>query len=681
MDKSPEDGADAASKDLDSRWKGLTRKQMAEQAVQVATRQIMAASEFKKPRLARLGRYWELYDGKVTKKLRQLFNVPIPVFPGMIDTLNAQHDTPIQLTFQEGDAADYFKVQKINGAFQMEVMNTAQNSKWDSKLRMARKHAIMNGVAIPKYTAESDPEYKSNLEVTNLKHFNFQPRGGLYLENHLFAGEEEIEKTRSALLAGARSGAYDKEQVAELIRLGGSSDYLPDGKQEMADRLSRFKPLGLNADTHSYVGEQVYKLVSHILEIDGQRYYLCFDPWTQVWLRFERWSEMCSSDLYPWVPFHTHEDDENFLSKSYADDLYPAADAIVALFNQDLTNREKQNGGARAYDKDMFPDVRKLDEAMHRPDALVPADTKGGTRRISEGVYHFDVGQLAGTVDLISFITDSLGKNTGATDMAMGSVSDASKKASVAFAEQKSVSKRLGWASQPFQEMMAGLGKRYIHGLKDHMPSKMAIKLMGENGWDWDQITRLELNLTKDVDVLIKSTDKQVQESEMRKEKREKALMGIGADPMLAPIVNPKKRAEEILRSVGDYEDADIAEFMDIKTSGDKKSSAKAAEAIQHILQGKQPDLWYGATIAFMQKIKDYADDKRATLKDKYDLLLNYALAHVEIVKQNLEREVAEDARLMAQQQPTQPAPEQKPTPSGIPGGVSRAMNIAEASA
>jgi len=48
------------------------------------------------------------------------------------------------------------------------------------------------------------------------------------------------------------------------------------------------------------------------------------------------------------------------------------------MFNQELTNREKRNFGARAYDKDMFKDVRKLDESMHRPDALVPADTKGG---------------------------------------------------------------------------------------------------------------------------------------------------------------------------------------------------------------------------------------------------------------------------------------------------------------
>lgn len=674
--------ADDALSSLDSKYKNLSTAQLAAEAVKVATMQLMASTEFKKPRLARLAKYQELYDGRLPKKLRQLFNVAIPVFPGMIDTLNAQHDTPIQLKFKEGDAADYFKVQKIQGAFDLEVMSTAKNSKWDSKLRMARKHAIMNGRAILKLTAESDPEYKSELEVVNLKNFHFQPRGGVYLENHLFAGEEDIEKTKSELAEGAKSDLYDKEQVAELFRISNDRDYLPESNQTYGDRLSRFKPMGLDPDNNSYVGETVYRLAQWILNIDGTRYFLVFHPWSMTWLRFEKWSELCSSDLYPWETYATHEDDENFLSKAYADDLFPAADAIVALFNQDLTNREKKNNGARAYDKDMFPDVRKLDEAMFRPDALVPADTKGGTRRIAEGIYHFDVGELAGTVDLISYITESLGKNTGANDMAMGSVSDASKKASVAFAEQKSVSKRLSWASQPFQDMMAGLGKRYMYGLKDHMPSKMAIKLMGENGWDWDQITRLELNTSKDVDVLIQSTDHQMQESEMKKEKREKALMGIGADPLLAPIVSPRKRAEEILRSVGEYDDADIAEFMDIKNQSDKKSNAKAAEAIQLILQGKQPEQWFGATTTFMQKIVDYATDKRATLGPKFDQLLDYAMSHEAIVMQNLERKAMEDARLL-QQQATMPgaAPQPQPEASGIPGGVSHAMDIAQLAA
>lgn len=80
---------------LSSRYKNMTSDEHATEAMKIATRQLMASYDFKKPRMARLSKYWSLYDGKVEKKLRQLFNVPIPVFSGMIDTLNAQYDTPI----------------------------------------------------------------------------------------------------------------------------------------------------------------------------------------------------------------------------------------------------------------------------------------------------------------------------------------------------------------------------------------------------------------------------------------------------------------------------------------------------------------------------------------------------------------------------------------------------------
>ena len=663
---------DSELAEFESRYKRLSKEQLATEAVDIATRQIMASQEFKKPRIERLSKYWRLYDGKVDKKLRQLFNVPIPVFAGMIDTLNAQYDTPITLTFREGEPSDYFKVEKINGAFQKEIMNSAQNSKWDSKLRIARKHAIINGRPILEYTAASDPEYYSEIKNVNLKNFNFQPKGGLYLENHLFAGTEDVLKTKADIIKGAKSGYYDKKQVAELLRISSDREYLPNESVTDAERLSRFKPLGLNPDDHSYVGQSVFTLANHILEIDGTRYYLCFHPWTKTWLRFEKWKDQCSSDLMPWVTYATHEDDENFLSKSYGDDLYASADAIGAMFNQELTNREKRNFGARAYDKDMFPDVRKLDEAQHRPDALVPVDTKGGTRRLSEGIYEFQTTELGGTVNLIDWITSSLGRNTGATDLAMGGVQEVSKKASVTFAEQKSVSKRIGWGAQPFQDMMADLGQRFIYGLKDHMPAKMAIRVMGPGGWDWDEITRLDLNTQKDIDVLIVARDQQVQESEMKAKRRAEALSML----INSPHINPQKRDEEILRSVGEYSDEEIAEFLDVQTYADRKAIAKATDAIQQIIRGEEPDLWYGANIAFIQKIIDFANDKRATLKDKFQTLIDYAMSHTDIARENIERKVTEQQGAQQSQMAMQPQ-EESENP-GMSGGMSRAMSIAE---
>lgn len=675
--------AEEALMGLESKYKRLSKSQLAEEAVNIATNQIMACSDFKAPRMRQLEKYYELYDGKVKKKLRQLFNVPIPVFAGMIDTLNAQYDTGIFLEFAEGDAADYFNVQKLNGAWRSEVMNTAQNSKWDSKLRMARKHSIMTGRAILEYNATSNPKYESELTNILLKNFNFQPKGGLYLENHLFAGTEDIEKTRSELIEGAKSGLYDKAQVVKLLNKAGSSDWLPTEDLGVNRKLDRFKSLGLDVNSHNYIGQEVFKLAQQILEIDGQRYYVLFHPWTKEWIRFDKWVEIDKSDLLPWTTYATHEDDENFLSKSYGDDLYLASDAIVAMFNQELTNREKRNFGARAYDKDMFTDVRKLDESMHRPDALVPADTKGGTRRISEGVYEFKVAELGGTVNLIDWITSSLGRNTGATDLAMGGVQEVSKKASVTFAEQKSVSKRIGWGSQPCQDMIADLGQRFIWGLKNHMPAKMAVQVLGESGWDWDEITRLELDTKKDVHVLIKSTDQQQSDSEMKAKRRAEALSLV--DPN---TINPQWRNGQILKTVGEFEDDEIAQAQDMKTYSDKKSLAKASESIQLILRGQKVPLWGGATVAFMQKIVDFANDKKATLKGKDIILIEYAMAHKEIVTANIDRQMIEksvDMNQAALGDPnmkealgTGPAPVSQAENPGVSGGMSRAMSVAE---
>jgi len=418
-----------------------------------------------------------------------------------------------------------------------------------------------------------------------------------------------------------------------------------------------------------------------ILEMDGERYYLLFDPWTKVWLRFQKWIEIEESGEYPWVTYATHDDDENFLSKSYGDDLFASADSILALFNQELTNRERRNNTPRAFDQDMFTDVKKLDEASYRSDALVPVDTKNGTRRISDGIYEFKSGDLGGTINLVDWISSTVGRSTAVNDLSQGSVQSASKKASVTFAEQKSVSKRLGWGAQPFQSMMADLGKKFIWGLKQHMPSKMAIKKLGEKGLDWDEITRLDLRTNKDVDVIIVSSEQEQEKNELAAEKKKEALTLL----LNSPNINSKKRDEEILR-YGGWEDNEIAEFLDNVTYSDKKSVAMADAAIQDCLDDKKLDVWYGATIAFIQRIIDFSSERRSQIgMEKYKKLLDYAVSHKDIARDNIKRTVAEEFRSQtatpgepgAVPQAPQQAPQQNKG-SGVPGGIQHAMNIAE---
>lgn len=679
MDKS----IDEQLLELESGYKLLTHDQLAEKAMRIVINQLMASDAFKRPRMARIAKYYKLYDGKIDKKLRQLYNLAIPVFPGLIDTLGAQYDTNVALEFGPAEPSDYFKVEKIDAAWKSELGSNAQNSMWESKLRLIRSHAIMTGRGIAELRTSSDPEYKSELDMVNVNDFHFQPRGGLFLENHLFGGREGVEKSKSELIRGAQSGVYNKAQVLKLIGRTGDKEYLPES--DSAERLSRFTPLGLDPDNNSFVGESMYRLVNWILEMDGTRWYLCFEPWTRTWIRFEKWKEIDSSDLFPWVSYATHEDDKNFLSKSYADDLYPVAEATIALFNQEITNREKRNNSPRGYDKDMVQDVRKFDEAAFRPDALIPFDTKGGTRKIADGVFEFKTGELNGTINLIDWMKQSTGTDIGTTELSQGGVQDTSKKASVTFAEQKSVSKRLGWGAQPYQQMLAGLGQRFVYGLKDHMPAKMAIRVIGDKGWDWDEITRLDLSTNKEPDIKVISLDKQIADSELQKTSREKALVAIGGDPVLAPIVNPKWRAEQLLRSIGGYEDVDVAEALDTQTFGSKRSLAHAAEAIQQFDLGKKPLPYQNADTAFMQKLIDVAKEKQAKDPKLAIAIIDYAMSHQQIVAQNMQQKAIMMQSATAVPPPPVPgapvaagAPAPAPANGNVPPGVSHAMNLAK---
>jgi hypothetical protein len=52
----------------------------------------------------------------------------------------------------------------------------------------------------------------------------------------------------------------------------------------------------------------------------------------------------------------------------------------------------------------------------------VPADTKGGIRKISEGIYSFETPQLAGTINLIEWIQQTTGTSVGITHLSQGGV-------------------------------------------------------------------------------------------------------------------------------------------------------------------------------------------------------------------------------------------------------------------
>jgi hypothetical protein len=658
--------------------KTLSGKELADEAVKRCTYIIDQVDRFKAPRIAKIQKYRDLYAGKVPPKLRQPFNVVLPVFAGAMDTLMAAYNDDISLEFEEQEPADYLAARKINALWRMEADSVAANASFAYKARADRSNALFSGRGFLMNYAVSEPEYCNHFEIYELDDAIFQPRGGGIIENHLYQGRANIIRSEAQLKEGS---VYDKAQVKELLALAARTDFEPeDITADSRQTLTKYSAMSLDTKNADYVGERLFKLVEMAITIDGVRYYIVFSPWYKKWVRFDKLQAVFSSDLYPGTSWATHEDNRNFLSKSYADDLYGVADAVHTLFNQELTNREKRNFNARAYDREMVKDVAQLDRAQTRPDALVPIDTLGGTRKLSEAVYTFQTAELQGTINLIDWIKSTAGTSVGVTDLLEGGTQNVQKKATVVFTEQQNLSKRSLYRSASYTEALGRIGKLFIQSAKDHLPAKKALKRLGIEGQGWDAVIgRADLDLYADLDIRVRSSSLDMKNSQLKKEARLKTLESIAANPTELAQVNPRWLVEEKLRSAAEYDDAEIKIAMDTKNYGNKEEVAYAHEGIQEILAGHTPQPFYGATTLFMQIVHDFAVNNRQTLgTKKYAALLQYEMAHQSIAQENMLRKARTDGAQMAAgglpaeaivQDPNEPSP--VPAPAAAPNAIS----------
>ncbi len=609
-----------------------SKKDLGDKLVQIACRQLQTSNNYKKPLIEKWKLYEDLKAGNVKKKLRIQTNIALPVFSGMLDTLAADFDEPVELQYAKKHPSDYFKVQKVQAAFDMEKKNLAVTARWDYKSRVDKSINIMYGRSILKNYAESDPKYRNVLTVVHPTYFHNQPLGGGLNENHLFNGEEGILRTEHELEKGVDSRIYDPRQFRLLTQMAGNTDYIKEVTDYEREKLARFQATGLDATTNAYVGEKTYNLCEWILHYEGARYYLLFDPWTMVWLRCEKLKDISVKDTYPWKSWASFESDKIFWSQSYADIIYPVADSIVTLFNQELTNREKRNMGARAYDKDMFTDVAKLDEAQYRADALVPVDTKGGTRKIADGLYRFDTPELEGTIQLLDWTNKSLQTSTGVTDISQGVATNAAKKVNVAYMEQANVAKRLGYKSQSYTECWGEIGMSFVQGMKDHFTGKMYIELLGDMGIEPDVLEREDLMFKGEIGVQVISSTAQKANAEKDREAHADAIKLLIQDQNM----NSEWRTAATLRYVGKFKEDEIKLALDTKNYASKESVAKAHIVIEELLADKKPLLNYAADAIFLKIIYDYTMEHRNKLGvEKGKTFAMYIAKNAQIAMQN----------------------------------------------
>ena len=568
----------------------------------------------------------------------------------MIDTLQADLDDGLVLKYIEKDPADWKAALKANTALQQESESMRPGAMWNQKIRQARQEMLFSGRGFLKYSPSSEDGFTSNLYAPTFEDMYFEPKGGGQLENHLFAGQTDIWKTQKSLedLSG---NEYDAGQVKKLVALG-ASDYKVSSYWQNYDFSNRFLSLGLTSESNNYVGEKMFNMVEWGLTYKGIRWYLLFEAFSGTWVRCEKLTDVHSSGMWPWMSFASHEDAKNFASKSFADDLYPHAKIMTDFFNEDMENVKRRNSNSRAYDKDMFPNVAALDEAQMGRDRLVPVDTKGGTRRIDSGIYTFETPEIRGTIDTLKYMEDLIGRNVGVTDLQQGQKQGSDNKVGITLLENQQVSQRLSFQSQPFIEVGQQLALRFFGGLKDYLREPLSIKLLGETGYQWDYLTRVDLSLNKDFEISVTSQSKENRNNQLAHDKKINALVTVRNTPPANPTVNSRLIDEYILRD-GGLEETEIALILDPKSQADKNTVAETSAAIQDIMMGRVPTKNYNATAYFMQSILDFVkthqDDKK--VKKNLDKFMQYLEEHAQIARENEERRAKKDAMMMGQQQ------------------------------
>jgi len=616
-------------------------KELADKLVKIASKQLTSGTRLKKNRMDTIKEIEDLYNNEVVEMLDNRVNIPFPVMSGQIDKFYSKVDNPPTVSFRVTDLPNFSD--KIEAAWKDD--RSVMRTRLDQKDRAEKKMALISGRAIAKiYASSRDNQYKAHYDLVDYHSFVCEGRRG-HLEDNLYCGETDILRTLSNLESGAEAGIYDKRQVELLKGAAAENDDVLVVAQAGADKFNRAKALGLTPEGNAFVGQQVVSLVEWAMDFEGERYYLLFEPKSNVWLRADKLKDVFSCNKYPWVSWAVNYDEYNFWSKGVGDDILPVAEAMRLILNETIENTRRRNRPMRIIAADQFEDPNELQEYL--PDNVI-LSTPGKDKQIVDII----TPEITTSVNLVQFLDSYLGQKTGVGDSATG-VTDRDTKVGVFFGTLQQEADRIGTINKEYSDSYAEKGYRYFWGLKDHLTNSKAIELLGKDGIHMDELTKKDLSDVGDVDdVVVSGGSREEEVDEIKSQRQSKVLAELTGNPAFSQKLNPDWVIKTALKT-GGFNDDDVQQALDTKGGSDTQLIKEADYAIREILLGKTPRLNRGATTSFMQHILDYdinnidiskldrkgnvvgVDEKKVK---ESQALRAYAQAHMPIVSENMVR-------------------------------------------
>lgn len=618
----------------------------------------MISADFKQPRMVEILDNEDMYNYKLRPALQGRLNVPFDgvVMAGFIDTLVAQVNRPPKIEFDDPKGSNLKGSKKINAAWERDSKKIRLNM----KDRAMKRLAAISGRAIAKYYAESDPNYKPNLDIVDHLDFHCEPNGGGHLDSHYFQGEENIFRDRKALIRAGKTGWYDAGQVQYLINAYDDPTHRQTDDQ-YKNKTARYATLGLDLDSHNFIGSSLFNLVEWVTMYNGEKYHVIFDKNTGIWLRCVPLIEDFGNDLAPYISFASPQEDPfNFWNRGPADQIKPIAESIRINLNEILNNNRKRNWDMKAVDQSIFTDISKLD---WRQDGTVPV-TLAPNQDIRKGIYRFETPEISGAIDLNMYLNNMAGEKLGITAATQGEAAE--DKVGIYKGNQLQISKRMKLISDSYEEMYEDLGIRYDWGLWEHADEEDMVRIISVDGVGWEKITKEDTD--PDYVVRVVSSSSEMAETDEEKRTRAELLMSIEKDPNQMSFINPKAIVEEKLR-LGKFDDDQIRKLMNTQSDTTDDVLSEAKKDIELTLEGKDIPTNYSATTGYLQYISDYILENSDDLKEEDKVRLDELFErHVDIAKVNRERKAFMESLTMGNIDPNIPAV--------TPGGASETAPV-----
>ena len=616
------------------------------------------AFEFRKPNISEWHENENQLYGKKPKTISKRSNIMVQLMAGFEDTLLSKIKHPVLVMYKPTEAADVMKARKVTSLWQLE--SSVSHEDWEYKDLLVKKSGMISGRGIMKIYAVYP--YSHRLDPVDHYDFLVDPlTNGMSLESARYLGQDNIIKSKWELESNPD---YDQAKVKELIAAYSEiNSESPDNEDQQ--KSNRFAVMGMNYSDYFQAGDPSYKLLEWYTTINGVRYVFLLDREKRIIIRKKKLIEITGiiiEGTQPFWPFESwayYPDLFNFWSPSPMTRVRELFQLRNVSLNQMFDNNESRNRPMRSFDPKIYTNPSLL---AYSPDRLIPV---AAGRDPSKGIYTFQAQDIIEPSQFDQILEKLIGKITGVTPSGAG-LSD-TEKVGIYYGDQQEVEKRMTLFEISYNRAHLRLGQKYIKYLSEKLDKNASIKILGENGVEYDDLTQDDL---ADFDVSITGGLSKASNDALQKKQKNDFLKTQAQNPFFN-----KKFQLKLGMALNDFSQDDIKSALEVNDI-DEKQTIRASEDIQKILLGKKFRPFLKAEVAYLQKIFDFTYDTEMKKEDE-DKLLAYIDEMTPIVLTNMVNKARSQMALRGMLQVPDEFAQQGPAPEGAQPPANEPMSQA----